>query len=220
MSQVSIRLAVGGSRCMRAPRGKGAAVQASVVAAGRRSRPVIRAAGGNLSRSSRGCREQRGTTTEARASQAGGTDRPLTTNKPTGGRRPQPARGLAQRSQAQRSQASGRRPARGQAGLTPGQVRPTPGASRARQAAEERSAVPLLFLRQLPSWLLPLVLVALLIAGLALRGPGAAAALVGVALVLAWLALLSWPRLALGGRLGRGAVIALVLGAAVIQGLR
>jgi hypothetical protein len=161
----------------------------------------------------------------------------LTTNKPTGRRRPQPGRGQAQRSQAQRgqaqrsqaqrSQAPGRRPGRGQSGLTPGQLRPTPGqlrptpgASRARRAAEERSAVPLLFLRQFPSWLLPLVLVALLIAGLALRGPGAAAALVGVALVLAWLALLSWPRLALGGRLGRGAVMALVLGAAVIQGLR
>jgi hypothetical protein len=155
------------------------------------------------------------TTTEARASHAGGTDRALTTNQPTGRRRPQPARG-----QAQRGQTRGRRTARGAQQLTPGQVRPTPGASRARQAAEQRSAVPLLFLRQLPSWLLPLVLVVLLIAGLALRGPVAGIALLGVALVLGWLALLSWPRLGSGGRLGRCVVMALVLAIAVIQSLR
>jgi len=137
----------------------------------------------------------------------------LNTNQPAGRRRPQSSRGRVQPSR-------GPRTARGQERLTPSQVRPTPGASRARQAAEQRSAVPLLFLRQLPSWLLPLVLVVLLIAGLALRGPVAVIALVGVALVLGWLALLSWPRLALRGRLGRGVVITIVLAVAVIQGLR
>ena len=39
----------------------------------------------------------------------------------------------------------------------------TPGASPARQAAERRSAKPLIFLHQLPTWIAPLVLVALLI---------------------------------------------------------
>jgi hypothetical protein len=80
--------------------------------------------------------------------------------------------------------------------------------------------VPLLFLRQLPSWALPLVLVVLLVTGLALHGIGAAVALVAVGLVLGWLAALSWPRLSPGGRLGRVAVVALVLVAAFIQATR
>jgi hypothetical protein len=85
---------------------------------------------------------------------------------------------------------------------------------------EQRSAVPLLFLRQMPRWLLPALLAALLITGLALHGIGAGIALVAVALVLTWLAALSWPRLTPGGRQGRSAVIALVLVAAVIQATR
>jgi O-antigen ligase len=85
---------------------------------------------------------------------------------------------------------------------------------------EQRSAVPLLFLRQLPRWLLPGLLAVLLITGLALHGIGAAIALVAVGLVLSWLAALSWPRLSSGGRLGRAAVIAVVLVGAVIQATR
>jgi hypothetical protein len=158
----------------------------------------------------------------ATASQAGGTDRALTTKQPSGRRRPQQTQGRRPQQTPGRGpqQSAGRRPARGAERLTPDQVRPTPGASRARQTTEQRSAVPLLFLRQLPPWLLPLVLVVLLIAGLALRGPVAAIALAGVALVLGWLALLSWPRLGAGGRLGRCVVVAAVLVVAVIQGLR
>jgi hypothetical protein len=85
---------------------------------------------------------------------------------------------------------------------------------------EQRSAAPLLFLRQLPPWLLPLILVVLLIAGLALHGVISAIALGGVAVVLGWLALLSWPRLSPAGRLGRVLVITLVLVVALIQGGR
>jgi hypothetical protein len=96
----------------------------------------------------------------------------------------------------------------------------TPGASLARQAAERRSAKPLLFLHQLPTWLAPLVLVALLIAGLAVRGPGGAVALCGVAAVLGWLAMLSWPRLSANGRLGRILAIAVVLAVAGLQASR
>jgi O-antigen ligase len=104
--------------------------------------------------------------------------------------------------------------------LAKGQLRTTPGASRARQSVEQRSAVPLLFLRQMPRWLLPGLLAILLIAGLALHGIGAAIALIGLALVLSWLAAVSWPRLTSGGRLGRAAVIAVVLAGAVIQATR
>ena len=96
----------------------------------------------------------------------------------------------------------------------------TPGASPARQAAERRSARPLLYLHQLPTWVAPLVLVALLIAGLAVRGPGGAVALCGVAAVLGWLASLSWPRLSANGRLGRILAIAVVLAVAGYQAAR
>lgn len=96
----------------------------------------------------------------------------------------------------------------------------TPGASPARQATERRSAKPLIFLHQLPTWVAPLVLVALLIAGLAVRGPGGAIALCGVAVVLGWLASLSWPQLSAGGRLGRILAVAVVLAVAGYQASR
>jgi hypothetical protein len=109
----------------------------------------------------------------------------------------------------------------GQRGPRPrDQARSPQGAGRARQTVERRSAAPLLFLRQMPAWLLPLVLVVLLIGGLALHGIGSALALCGVAVVLGWLALLSWPRLSAAGRLGRAAVITVVLVAAVIRAVR
>ena len=96
----------------------------------------------------------------------------------------------------------------------------TPGASPVRQATERRSAKPLMFLYQLPTWVAPLVLVVLLITGLAVKGPGGAVALVGVAAVLGWLATLSWPQLSASGRLGRLIGIAVVLALAGFQGVR
>jgi len=51
-----------------------------------------------------------------------------------------------------------------------------------------------LFLRQLPAWVVPLVLAALLIAGLALHGWLGAAALCVVAAFVGWLGYLSWRR--------------------------
>lgn len=89
-----------------------------------------------------------------------------------------------------------------------------------RQAAERRSAVLLVYLRGLPRWLPALVLGALLIAGLALRGWGGAAALCLVAAFLAWLAFLSWPRLAAGGRMARAGAIAALLAIAALQAAR
>lgn len=72
-------------------------------------------------------------------------------------------------------------------------------------------------LRQLPTWLLPVLLVALLVTGLAVHGWVAAIALCGVAGVLSWLAALSWPSLAASGRLLRVAAIACVLLVAVLR---
>jgi hypothetical protein len=96
----------------------------------------------------------------------------------------------------------------------------TPDASPSRQTAERRSAKPLLFLYQLPTWVLPVILVVLLVGGLAMRGPAAAVALCGVAAVLGWLATLSWPRLSSSGRLGRVLAVAVVLVLAGYQATR
>jgi hypothetical protein len=96
----------------------------------------------------------------------------------------------------------------------------TPGASGTRQAVERASARPLLYLRQLPRWLVPLVMILLLVAGFAVPGWGGAAALVLLAACLAWLAYLSWPALAGGGRLLRIAGIVCVLALAGWQATR
>ena len=96
----------------------------------------------------------------------------------------------------------------------------TPEASAARAAAERRSARPLLLLHQLPAWVAPVAAAVLLVAGLAMRGPAGAVALVGVAAALGWLASMSWPRLSVGGRLGRLVVVAAMLGLAAWQATR
>jgi O-antigen ligase len=96
----------------------------------------------------------------------------------------------------------------------------TPNGSPTRQAAERRSARPLLYLHQLPRWVPPVVLAVLLIVGLAVKGPGGAAALCGLAVVLGWLAALSWPRLTTGGRAGRLLVLAVLLAIAGYQAAR
>ncbi len=80
--------------------------------------------------------------------------------------------------------------------------------------------MPLIYLRYLPSWLPPVVLAALLVTGLAVRGWGGAVALCAVAAVLGWLAYLSWPSLAARGRLGRAVAIACLLALAAFQAMR
>jgi len=85
---------------------------------------------------------------------------------------------------------------------------------------EQRSAAPVLMLHQLPVWLAPVVLVALLVTGLAVRSWLGGIALCAVAAVLGWLAVLSWPRLNRQGRLLRVAVIATVLIAAALHFVR
>lgn len=101
--------------------------------------------------------------------------------------------------------------------LPPGDSLFTPGASATRQAIEHRSAAPLLMLRQMPTWILPALLVGLLATGLAVHRWIGAIALCAVAVILSWLAALSWPGLSGRGRLLRAAAIAFVLLAAVLR---
>ncbi len=96
----------------------------------------------------------------------------------------------------------------------------TPGATGMRRRVERRSAAPLVFLHGLPRWILPLALLAALIAGFTVRGWIGAAVLAVVAVFLGWFGYLSWPSLSTSARLLRGVTIAAVLALAVIQGAR
>jgi hypothetical protein len=96
----------------------------------------------------------------------------------------------------------------------------TPDAKPGRQQMERRSAAPLLFLRQLPAWLIPVLFAVLVFGGLTVRGPAGGVLLLLAAIFLGWLAAVSWPRLAPPGRAGRSAIVALVLVGAVIQAVR
>ena len=89
-----------------------------------------------------------------------------------------------------------------------------------RKAAERRSRVPLAYLRQLPPWTIPVLSVALLVAGLAIKGPGGAAAIALLLVFLGWLAYVSWPRLDPAGRLLRVLILAGGVALAVWQALR
>jgi hypothetical protein len=89
-----------------------------------------------------------------------------------------------------------------------------------REAAEGRSRVPLAYLRQLPPWTIPVLSAALLVAGLAIKGPVGAAAIALLLVFLGWLAYVSWPRLDPAGRLLRVIILAGGVALAVWQALR
>jgi hypothetical protein len=129
------------------------------------------------------------------------------------GRRPQARR------QPREAPAAGRRPAQPRSRTTAEPPR-TPVTAPARQSLVRSSAAPLLWLHQVPRWLLPLLMAALLVAGLAIRGVIGGAALCGVALVLAWLAALSWPRLGVPARVLRAAAVAAMLALAGVEAVR
>ena len=117
---------------------------------------------------------------------------------------------------------------RGQAKQQPGKGRPlpqgdslyTPGAAGTRRRIELASARPLVLLHQLPVWLTPVLVAALLVTGLAVPGAVGAIALLLVAAFLGWLAALSWPQTKGAGRLMRVAAVAGVLAVAIIQATR
>lgn len=99
-----------------------------------------------------------------------------------------------------------RRRRSGNPAVRAGAVPPSPA-----RAKVERGSMPLLMrLAQLPRWLVVIVLLALVIAGLVLRGPAGAAVLLLVGALAAWLLVLSWPALGPGARSARVLVIVLI----------
>ena len=96
----------------------------------------------------------------------------------------------------------------------------TPGASELRQAVERRAAAPLLYLYQLPRWVVPGALLVALVIGFAVPGFGGAAALLLLAVVLGGFAYLSWPNLTARGRLLRGVALAVLIVLAITQATR
>ena len=96
----------------------------------------------------------------------------------------------------------------------------TPGATGLRQRIERRSARPLVVLHELPRWVLPIALLAVLIAGFTVAGWIGAAVLAALAIFLGWFGYLSWPSLTVSGRLLRGLTITVVLALAVVQAVR
>ncbi len=96
----------------------------------------------------------------------------------------------------------------------------TPGATGFRRLVERRSSAPLLFLHQLPGWIVPLAFVAVLVAGFAVKGWVGAAFLAALGAFLGWFSYLSWPSLGVPGRLLRVCAIAAVIALAVAQGVR
>jgi hypothetical protein len=89
-----------------------------------------------------------------------------------------------------------------------------------RQSIERLSLRPAAYLRALPRWLPPVVIAALFVGGLAIRGWGGAAMLLVVSVFLAWLALLSWPAVQPPTRVLRVLTVVVLLALAVWQGLR
>ena len=103
----------------------------------------------------------------------------------------------------------------------PAPARPgTPGASGTRQAVERFSARPLVFLHQMPRWVLLLIVLGLLISGFAVTGWIGAVALLLVGILLGWLAYLSWPSINTQGRVLRVVALACMVVIVVWQARR
>jgi hypothetical protein len=131
------------------------------------------------------------------------------------------------RSGRQRPRPGGQRPrgtASGRPGTQGGRAVPadfgTPGASETRQAVERFSARAIVFLQQLPRWILLLAVLALMITGFFVHGVIGAVALLLVAIFLGWLAYLSWPRVNLSGRALRVIAVTCMVVLAVWQARR
>jgi hypothetical protein len=132
------------------------------------------------------------------------------------------------RSGGQRSRPGGQRPrgtASGRHGTPGGRPVPaagfgTPGASETRRAVERFSARALVFLQQLPRWVLLLVVLGLMITGFFVHGVIGAVALLLVGIFLGWLAYLSWPSLNASGRVLRVIALACMLVIVVWQARR
>ncbi|GIH29138.1 hypothetical protein Aph01nite_74480 [Acrocarpospora phusangensis] len=109
-----------------------------------------------------------------------------------------------------RPQAPARKPA-AKRPLPVGEQFFTPGATGFRRAVEQRSATVLVFLYQLPRWVVPLVLVGLLLTGFVVADWRGGLAVLPVLGFVAWLGYMSWPSLRIGGRLLRVALATFLL---------
>ena len=96
----------------------------------------------------------------------------------------------------------------------------TPGSSERRRAVERFSARPLVFLTQMPRWVLLVVVLGLLVSGFAVPGPIGAVFLLLVAIFLGWLAYLSWPNINASGQAGRVVAVVCMLVIVVWQARR
>jgi hypothetical protein len=85
---------------------------------------------------------------------------------------------------------------------------------------ERFSARPLVFLHQMPRWALLLVVLGLLVSGFAVPGLIGAVLLLLVAILLGWLAYLSWPSINTSGRAGRVVALACMVVIVVWQARR
>ncbi len=94
---------------------------------------------------------------------------------------------------------------------------PVTSASPSRRVLERWSAVPLLILHRMPTWLVPVLLAVLLLVGLAAPWAWAGVFLLVVGVFLGWLLLLSWPITPGSGRLIRLVAVVAVFGAAVAR---
>ncbi|WP_245647052.1 DUF6703 family protein [Microtetraspora niveoalba] len=104
--------------------------------------------------------------------------------------------------------------------LPPGEQFFTPGATGLRRTVETRSATALVFLFQLPRWVVPIVMVALMLTGVVVDSWLGGLAVLPVLAFVLWLAYMSWPSLRPGARLLRVALVTfLVLLAATRFGL-
>ncbi|MBO0826843.1 MAG: hypothetical protein J2P24_03595 [Streptosporangiales bacterium] len=90
----------------------------------------------------------------------------------------------------------------------------TPDASPLRSWIERRSATLLVFLHRLPRWVPLVLMLALLAAALLVKGVVGAVFLVALAVILVWLAFVSWPMLRPGDRTFRVLAIVVVLAGA------
>ncbi len=107
---------------------------------------------------------------------------------------------------ANRSSDPSRRRRSGNPAVRAGAVPPSPA-----RAKVERTSLPLLLrLSAVPRWLLLVVMLVLVIAGLVLPGVAGAALLVLVGLLVTWLLVVSWPVLGPGTRAARVLVVALL----------
>ncbi|MDS1271213.1 hypothetical protein RIF23_12995 [Lipingzhangella sp. LS1_29] len=93
----------------------------------------------------------------------------------------------------------------------------TPNAGALRTEIERRSATVLVWLHQAPAWLLPVTLAGLLLGGLLVSGIVGALLLTLLALAIAWLAFLAWPRLDTGHRTVRCLAVGILAALATAQ---